>query len=82
MVKVEFQVSGETINYSTNGFETAREPFGKRKKIESLSHAYLKINARQINVLNMKNKIPEELEKITGVSKYIILAKSSIRREL
>lgn len=38
MVKVEIQVSGGKIDFSTNGFGTAREPFGEKKKVESLPH--------------------------------------------
>lgn len=64
MVKVEIQVSGGKIDFSTNGFGTAREPFGeKKKKLNLFLTLYLKINARWINVLNMKNKILKELEK-------------------
>lgn len=50
MVKVEFQASGEKIDYSTNGFETARQPFGEKKekkeKLNLFLTLYLKINAR------------------------------------
>ena len=67
MMKVECQVSGGKADYSTNGFGTAREPFGREKKLNLFFTLYLKINARWINVLNMKNKILKELEKITAV---------------
>lgn len=62
MMKVEFQVGGEKINYSPNGFGTSREPFGGKKKLNLFLTLFLKINARWINVLSMKNEILKEVE--------------------
>lgn len=52
MTKVEFQVGGEKINYSPNGFGTARETFGAGGvggwgiKLNLFLTRFLKINAR------------------------------------
>lgn len=57
MMTVEIQVSGGKFDHSPNASGTAREPFGRRKKkLNLFLTLYLKINARWINVLNMKNK--------------------------
>lgn len=61
-MKAEFQVGGEKINYSPNGFRTAREPFGGGGKLNFFLTLFLKINARWINVLSMKSEILKEVE--------------------